>query len=335
MKRFFSLLTVFVLAFALAVPVGASGVTKVYNGVQLPDVDTVWTDKSTYKYAAIENSNKGYLLTLYGDFTGAYRYPLVDDYYIYGEGSPYVNYVASGDSWTVNNSGSGASRLAESDYLWSSFDIYTDASKTEVLHAATNPAPLICNGDACSALDENFNGLCDECGMALMNLSRSPVPPAVDGTNKHYALFSGTWDGLQGWYYVVSTSSADYTIRGDLVGDYYKVTYDNQAESSMYVSYDGINWERKAMSFTSSRFVPKNSTTELVDSSHNWYDESGELFFPLPLWMEIQGVTEGEMLTMPLTVGGVMKILAVCGVGCLALLAVLKLFGKRLLIFRS
>lgn len=110
-----------------------------YNGVELPNIDSVWTDKTTYPYAAIENTNRGYMLTLYGSFVDNYRHVLTGTYYIYGEGSPFESYVVSGDSWKFNTSGASASRLSETDYIWSSFSIYTDSTMSEILHAATAP----------------------------------------------------------------------------------------------------------------------------------------------------------------------------------------------------
>lgn len=90
-----------------------------------------------------------------------------------------------------------------------------------------------------------------------------------------------------------------------------------------------------------------NVSTIMYDvyvSSHDINTDNGGLhktgyldFFsaPPPLAEVIQGVTEEAMTDSLPALGGTMTILAVCGVGCLALLVVLKLFGKRSLIFRS
>ncbi len=58
-------------------------------------------------------------------------------------------------------------------------------------------------------------------------------------------------------------------------------------------------------------------------------------FFPIPLWAKVGQVTQGEIPALTQNLGGTMKILALCGVGCLASLVVLKLFGKRSLIYRN
>ena len=58
-------------------------------------------------------------------------------------------------------------------------------------------------------------------------------------------------------------------------------------------------------------------------------------FFPIPLWEEMAQVTQGEMTGLLRNLGGTLKVLVLCGVGCLASLVVLSLFGKRSLIYRS
>lgn len=55
---------------------------------------------------------------------------------------------------------------------------------------------------------------------------------------------------------------------------------------------------------------------------------------PLPLHQVVQGMTENSLVTMKTAMGGTMEILMVCGVGLMACLAVLNLFGKRSLISR-
>lgn len=63
----------------------------------------------------------------------------------------------------------------------------------------------------------------------------------------------------------------------------------------------------------------------------------GDLNFPPapPLAEVIQEVVEEHLPTMVTKVVGAMKVLVPCGVGCLALLVGLKLFGKRSLTYRS
>lgn len=71
---------------------------------------------------------------------------------------------------------------------------------------------------------------------------------------------------------------------------------------------------------------------EFIESTVNVYDLDGNLVFPeaTHLYQIIQKVTIPEVAKTQTTVVGVMKILALCGVGCLALLMVLPLFGKVL-----
>lgn len=71
----------------------------------------------------------------------------------------------------------------------------------------------------------------------------------------------------------------------------------------------------------------------LVYSDVNVVDRSGNLVFPPPRPV-LEELLEKTAMTIPKKVGGVQKTLTLCGVGCLALLTALSLFGKVLSRFR-
>ena len=83
-----------------------------------------------------------------------------------------------------------------------------------------------------------------------------------------------------------------------------------------------------------------NVSSGIAWSSHDLTKSSGEVafegdpvFYPAPLWEKVLKVVERETETGLPGMLGTMKILVACGVGLMALLVGLKLFGKRSLLF--
>lgn len=121
-----------------------------YNGVELPDINAVWTDKETYPYAIIGNVEPGlegyYALGLYTT-TGVYNSGNGQveassscSYlaYIYGSGE-YGEY----DSWTLvdqSDSAQAGSSLSYEPVTWSNHDILN--ADGSVYLAASTPVPV-------------------------------------------------------------------------------------------------------------------------------------------------------------------------------------------------
>lgn len=326
MKKFLSLLTVFVLAFTLAVPVGAtSSVEMKYDGVSLTNIETVWDDKVSFPYPFIvpEKPYRLYLIS---------RLPEVDGHSIRSTG------ITNYEMWDYNNgvwefSDSGTVSEGQIIYnamikqvVWTGFNmVRTDGS---IYKNATEPVENVCDGSSCPATDANIDGSCDDCGMTLMSLSRSPVAPDVTGSNKNYVMFySGNV-----YKYTVYTSDESYTIRGEEYGARYRTYTDPSVTVQRYESYDGINWEQTYTGKTANDY-PGEIGYELISSTFDWYTEAGDRFFPVPLWEEVQTVTQGEMGILTSETAGTMRTLVVCGVGLMACLMALSLFGKRWLLF--
>lgn len=124
--------------------------------------------------------------------------------------------------------------------------------------------------------------------------------------------------------------------------------YVRASESLKYVKWyfnrDSMTWDFMHNGTLADGQEELGKRVNVYWASYDFLDYSGNLieaadpnfFPPTPLAEMVLEVTEEELVqvTIPNLVGG-LKILVPCGVGCLALLAVLKLFGKRSLIFRS
>ena len=104
-----------------------------YNGVRMPDMDTVWTDKTTYPYAYVQQIGPQYYLSIvstqfYVNAAGTFMYWSAD-----GAGKVYtVNFdsvTGDVDEWvfyrefTYSKDGwnTGPAALP---YIWTNFDVY-------------------------------------------------------------------------------------------------------------------------------------------------------------------------------------------------------------------
>lgn len=194
-----------------------------------------------------------------------------------------------------------------------------------------NASPAVCDGSTCPATDANADGVCDDCGMVLsLRLTGYPTLPIVDGSNQHSVLTSDSG----GYSYYVYYSPSSYTIEG-IAGDQLLAKFSSNVNWKVFRCTDGRNWAENASSSGYQYGMGYTSDVTILSSSFDFYDESGNLFFPLPLWVEMGQMTEGEMGALTTETAGTMRVLAVCGVGLIALLAVLSLFGKRSLISRN
>lgn len=141
-----------------------------------------------------------------------------------------------------------------------------------------------------------------------------------DGNYKYYLTNSSLW---------ATSTELSATVRS------------SEAISFKYYLYTNGEWVRQG----SYNDIPKLNLGNILYNSVDVYTSDGVLalsatpdFFypPRPLAEVIQEVT-GKTLqeeAVP-AVGGTMTILALCGVGLIASLVVLKLFGKRSLIYHS
>lgn len=162
-------------------------------------------------------------------------------------------------------------------------------------------------------------------------------PPAYDS----YLILSRVNDFGENRYYCWLYNSTDWTPTVNSEGTLITWTKNRETAYVKYFTYrdeseynkDGYNggWGT-FVEYDDSLFLSSNGFT-IHKSSIDIYDDKGLLFFQgLPLEKVIQKTLTEKMIPMMV---GALKILVPCGVGCLALLIVLKLFGKKSLIFRA
>lgn len=322
MKRIFSILAVVCLIVSLAVPTLAaesytlSGTWRFDSVLGAPPTNFYFDMPFTYASSTGEDilCTKIYITT-------STAHPVATIQY-YPEGSTTVARVNG--AWTDDGLRTitfvGDVSVSEDFYLWFT-DNAMDVSG--------------CDGSSCPATDVNKDNICDDCGRTFALLrdytpsdfpSGYPAVPSLDMPNARYFL------------YQVRSSEYTYLV---VYPSTVTPTFDSTVQNGRLhfaESYGNFRLDR-----TNNEWVMSSDTTpydiggytgnvQALYSSVQIYDEENEPFFPIPLWMEMEKVTQGEMNTAGQAVHGAMMTLAVCGIGCLALLVVLSLFGKRSLI---
>lgn len=192
-----------------------------------------------------------------------------------------------------------------------------------------------CDGSTCPATDANKDNVCDDCGMTFAILrnyspdgwpSDLPAPPSLDYMS--YTVVEddeGVWlfmvgDEVPYVYFNFETTTINFTMEGQYPGtnvQRYRLSGDEWA-------YNSIG------SLRSQKF---NGTYKFLYSSVDVYDLSGNPFFPEPLWLQVQGQTQGGVKNLAMTLGQTMGILVPFGVGLMALLVVLVLLAKKFRVF--
>lgn len=214
----------------------------------------------------------------------------------------------------------------------------TDTAVYEWLTAnATYTPPPKCTGESCPATDVNMDNVCDDCGMTFAVL-RQYAPPSgwpanVPTPPAQYVTMILLTENEQTWLYMVDepvnaviTDPTDYGERVLTLSFSANNTVQRYRLSDGEWSYSSVN---------SLRSFNFDQTLEFDYSNVDIFDMYGNPFFPLPLWAEMGQVTQGEMSGLTATTDGTILTLVLCGVGLMALLVVLNLFGKRSLIYRK
>lgn len=192
-----------------------------------------------------------------------------------------------------------------------------------------------CDGSTCPATDVNMDNVCDDCGMIFAVLrdytpadfpSGYPAVPSVGLPNARYYL-----------YRVISSDRIYIVVYPSTVTPTYDSTVQNGQLyfSESYGNYALTNNEWVLSSDDTPYSIGGNNsqTVENLYSSVQIYDEKGERFFPIPLWQEMEKVTEGEMTEQQTKIIQTMALLTACGIGSMALLISLILLRKKSLLF--
>lgn len=309
MHPFINKLLCFMLAIALVVALAVPVFAEEYNGVELPDVNTVWME-DTYPYYVIRQIGTDYYLLLSSHSTYVSNGNLHAD-------SKWVSYYVSGDKWAKAAEGSNGLNpepVAGKVYIWANHNIVNKDDNSYFFA----PLAIECDGSTCPATDANHDNICDDCGKVLTMSLRSTL---LDFAKSHAATFTDhpyfavlehpTEDNKYNVYLSAAAMFANPT-------DYETAYGTNLLWCQVFEDANGT------FSYTGELSVSKFSGT-LVYANHDIKN-----FQEPPLAVIIQGVT-GEALEVEIpSLMTEIRIILLCGVGCLALLIALPLLSKKL-----
>lgn len=204
-------------------------------------------------------------------------------------------------------------------------------------------APPACDGSTCTVRDFDVNGVCDTCGNDLAyTVQRTytpngwgsyPLPLLGYGADSKYIIIQDAVGDK--WLYALTPSKSGETWYTSSYGDTAQRIWLEDADgirvNLTFRSYllDDINneWEQK-VSNTLTELNFSREEAVVYYSSLELYNEDGTLFFPQPLWMEVQkGFTLTQLMDHLM---GTMGQLTIAGIGLIALLIGLILLVKVL-----
>lgn len=126
---------------------------KLYNGIELPDIDTVWTDKVTYPYAVIASTYNGesyclYLSTVplfvhkYSMIGNSIRLHGTDDGSVIGYRgvTPFSEWERIPLYDNTFAAGENACPAIHDNVEWANYDIYNEDGSVHL--AASDPVPV-------------------------------------------------------------------------------------------------------------------------------------------------------------------------------------------------
>lgn len=351
MKRIFSFIAVLAIIFTLAIPVFAystDGYPLKGEWYFYDDLDHEIIYSQEYIYIPLNFTTTinyaGEDITAFCTGIkigfGQMMYDVVSTSPDMGETSLYVVYDMD-VGWNVLFDGSQHIDLGN-DYQ------YVNEFTFDFFYDNADPFLSTCDGSACPVTDFDVDGMCDTCGNILAySVQRDYVPnsfpsslPVVplgydfmtrfvvyeyEGDTIMWALDPYDDQLVASWDFVVSEYGS--ISLNTYASDFSRVPI----RAVKYQLFNG-DWEQLSATSSSSILMDTATDVTMVYSTETIYQYDSEVpFFPRPLWMEVETVTKGEMVTMIPKMGQTMMILTVSGVGLLALLILLSIFRKGLL----
>lgn len=227
-------------------------------------------------------------------------------------------------------SGSGQTGWQNSAYK--TITVLDEPTNTKTIEwLTTNATKKQCDGSMCPSSDLDFDNVCDDCGGILTyNLRSDLYAYAVNVVSRGQELFNAD-------YWLITTDAGESDGYRIFVSTH-PFSYDRTTEkltSTGTVQYVRVYTDTNGTNAGGTGWAAKSAGTSLdygspVEVSH---DISG--FFPVPLWVTVEGATQREIPNLTQTTAGTILTLTLCGVGLMALLVVFVLFGKVFRTYRS
>lgn len=112
-----------------------------YNGVELPDIESVWTDKEAYPAAAIYLTGEGVYTFVAGESWSADGiFKDTVGVRLFQVGLKFIRYSLIDGAWSYRDSGSnGCAPTTDCTVLWANTDLYSDKANGIIYLAASDP----------------------------------------------------------------------------------------------------------------------------------------------------------------------------------------------------
>lgn len=269
----------------------------------------------------------------YSEVKDRVKFPVYDDEFIF-----MYTLDLEHQEWDVMYD-SDEPQLIDYDLIqWTSYNLY-DVNGNLIREANKSNSELFCDGSTCPATDVNQDNVCDDCGMTFAVL-RDYGPSFPDP----YTVWTDEYQERFPYAFIYSESGIDYLVLAALRPDYEngEIRVDKMSGDLSYLLYaanpSGL-WKYQG-GYSEGAFLAHEGDIYPSFDLLQWSDGSvvyphNKDFFPIPLWVEMGQVTQGEMGQLTQTTAGTITTLILCGVGLMVLLVVLSLFGKRSLIYRN
>lgn len=325
MKKFLLILLAALLFFAVVMPFKSSAEHYVPPVEGPPDANYNfakgwWYIGDGFSYLA-DNSTSDHFLPLKFTSSGM----LFDSIFIDVASDSVLYYSAASDwNWYAYSKGDGwtTSDAMEINILEEPTAEVLEFLRRNAIKYSDNVD--VCDG-SCKADDNIDDGLCQTCGK----------PFSLRETGYQYT-HSVTVKTPTKEIRTDLLSDAPFTIKGYKYGTTYRITTSIVVNVIKYERDTGSNgivgdWVEVYNSTSKNPYASNDNVNDKITAStFDWYesDTSSTIFFPLPLWAEMEQVTQGEMVTVLPTLGQTVKILVGCGVGLLAFIVLLPIFRK-------
>lgn len=250
-----------------------------YNGVLLPDINEVWTDKETYPYALIRKSTD--ITSLW--FAKAIRF-YNETNFADGVWSVEVNDAVSywltdsGNDWNLYGETTGGWMTAITSVIWSNSDILNEDGS--VYLPASDPVSPAVYMDI-GGVRKKVTAYKDIGGVRRKISEAGASLPAV-GTS----LEDCTWEQISA--ISAAGKAAEYFSVGDTKSVYLKGTVGTlELDTTLYVYILGFdhNSEVEGKGITFGTFKTADGVNvALVDRKYGSYDSSGTKYFNMNHW---------------------------------------------------
>lgn len=317
MKRIVTFLLIVTLIFSLSISAFADD-SFVYGDVTLPSFESLMSENRTeYPYSFIVFYKEEYVLFF-----------LVNETYVNNSGQicsstgKAKQYKLSNGQWVLQSSTTAGPRYMISTALvWSLQDLIYEGSVVWEGYDPYPPAPVECDGSSCPANDVDHDNICDDCGKVLTMSLRSTLLDYAKYQAEEFSPLAETHT----YYAVVEhlTEADSYLVYASQIPMASTDDGNTVKGGDMRVT--------KVLTMENGSFANQGWTT--VDSWSGkvvYANHTIPFFFRVPLTVTLQGPT-GELMEMEApNLTKEFSTLALCGIGCLALLISLRVLSDSL-----